>query len=535
MRQFWALARMNSVMALYQMNLMQRRRRNGRTSHGFMVGLIVIGAILMAYMVFWAVVLSIALNPDGVEWVILPIGLIIVVFLTLGLSMLTLDSLLFDSTDTDTLFAYPVSKFTVVAGKLGGLLVQNWFIVAVLWLPFVGVYAYYAHPGPLFYLFSVLCLLIAPGVPLFIMGTVSYIVNLITSGSRFHRMYSVVLTLALVAAMGFSLTRVIPALERNAGAGGDVFVLMQRVFPPIGFMVTALVHESPLAMLAAIGWNLLPFVLISALISLSYAFIRSRVAMVRKPRRAGRVSFGDATQSQALLRKELSRLVYSPIYLINSCLGPVILVVLVLLSGRLGGNLVSVEDQLASIGVPFARVMLIFFLFMLSITNTTSPSISLEGRGLWIIKSAPVGAKPVLRAKLVLQVLVVTPLVVVASFLMMTTMHIRLVGVVTVVVPSVLFILVSACVGLVFNLHVYRLDFANDMQAVRNNASVLLTVGTMMAVVAVSTLGFVLVNHYHWMGFWAYWVVWVVIFAVATVVMYQYLMTTGVTLFEDLD
>jgi len=535
MRKFWALARVNATMALYQMNIVQRRRRNGRTGRGFMVGMGVVAAIIMAYMVFWAVMLSIALNPDGLEWVILPIGLLIVIFLVLTFSMFTLDSLLFDNTDTDTLFAYPVTKFTVVAGKIGGLLVQNWLIVAILWLPYVVVYGCYAHPGVLFYVFGLLCLLIMPGVPLFAMGLISYVVGLVTSGSRFRRVFSVGLTLLLIVGMAFGLRAAIPALEANSNAGGDAFSMLQRIYPPLGWATTALAKESIGAMGMAILWNVLPFLALCGLVSMSYAFIRTRVATVKKPRHTARIRFGSTTAARALYRKELSRLVYSPIYLMNSCVGALVLVLLAILAGRAGANLTTVENTLESAGVLIAQIILVFFLFMLCISNTTAPSISLEGKSLWIVKSAPVNAKPVLRAKLGVQATVIAPLVVIAAVIMIFTLHVGVLGFLAVAVPAVLFTLVSACVGLAYNLHVYRLDYSNDMQAVRSSANVMMTMGTMMAVVAVATLGYVFAFHFKVLGFWPYWGVWVAILAVAAVVLYRYLMTQGVKLFEALD
>ena len=532
MKRFWALARVNTLMALYQMNFMQRRRPGRRSGRGFLYGMLAVALVLMAYMTFWAVMLSIALNPIGLEWVILPIGLVIITVLVLTLSMFTLDSLLFDNSDTDTLFAYPVTKFTVVAGKIGGLLVQNWCVVAVLWLPYVGVYAYYAHPGVLFYFFALLCLLITPGVPLFVMGLISYVVGLVTSGSRFRKVYSIVLTLALIIVIIFGVHAAIPVLE--ASAGSEVFGLLQHMYPPLGWAITALAHESVGAMGLAILWNVLPFVALCGLVSLSYAFIRSRVASVKKPRHARRVTFGQTPTGKALLRKELSRLVFSPVYLMNSCVGVVVLLLLAILAGRLGSSLTTVEDTLTADGLPIARLILVFVLFVLCIANTTASSISLEGRSLWIVKSAPIGAASVLRAKLGVQAVAIAPLVVIASGVAIFTMRIGLSGFATIAVPAVLFTLVSSCVGLLYNLHVYRLDYSNDMQAVRNSAPVMMTMGTMFAVVAVSTLGFVFASHFQVLGFWAYWAIWVGILAVAVVVLYRHLMTRGVGLFEAL-
>ena len=530
MKQFLSLARLNAVMSFYQLNMAQRRGKRG--GHGLMYGIGALVVVLMGYLTFWAVVLSRALNSSGYEWVILPIALVIVTFFIFALSIYTLDSLLFESSDTDQLFAYPIPKFSIVAGKIAGLVIENWLIVAVFWLPFVGVYTYFAHPGPLFFVFALLCLIIVPSVPLFVVGLISYVVGLVTSGTRYRRLYSVLLTLLIIAGMGWGLSRAIGNLQLQS-VSGDVFGLMQKYYPPVGYMTTALVHGSIGAMGMAILWNVVPFVALCGVVSLSYGTIRSRVQAVGKAK-SGRVTYTSTTASRAIFGKEISRLIFSPMYLLNSCMTGVVLVVFVVLLGSNAKKMGALFTALENVGVSLAMIMLILFMFLLSVTNTTAPSISLEGQGLWIIKSLPVSVRAVLRSKLLVQVCVVVPIMLIAAVLALFTRHVGASGFLLIVAPSFLFILLSACVGLAYNLHYYRFDFFNDQQVVKNGASVFLTIGTMLATAAVAIFGYWLLGRFLTVNFWVYWAAWLVILAVAVVVLFRYLMTTGVELFEEL-
>ena len=530
MNKYWALTRVNVVMSLYQLNMMQRHRGN-RRGRGLIYGLAAVVVIILAYMTFWAIMLSRALNDSGFEWVILAIALLIITFAVFAMNLYSLNALLFESLDTDQLFAYPLSKLTIVAAKMSGLLIENWMIAAAFWLPFVGVYAWYQQPGVLFYAFALVCLVLSPAIPLFASGLISYVVGLLSSGVRFRRAVSVVLTAGLLGGLIWGLVHAIKNLRLDVG--GDVFAMMQRYYPPIGYAADALANGSWAAMGLAVLWNAVPFVALCALIAASYTFIHTRTQAVAKPV-SGRVTYSGTSASRALFGKELRRLFFSPMYLLNACMGGVLLIVFVALLGRNINRVGGLFAVLAQQGITIDRVMLVLFLVFLSMTTTTSASISLEGKSFWIIKSAPVSPWQVLRAKLGLHVVIVVPLTTIAALLAVVLRGVSGVGFVTIIVPSLLFALVGGCVGLVYNLHNYRFDFYNDQQVVRGSASALLTIGTMIVLAAVVVFGFWLGTHFWQMPFWPYWTAWVVLFAGATVGLVRYLMTTGVRLFDDI-
>ena len=534
MNQFIALTKVNVSMALYQMSLM-RRRSNKREGRGFQFGLLGIGLFLMVYMGFMATLMGRAFEPQGYTWIILALGLLVIDAIIFGLGLYTFNSLLFESSDTDQLFAYPISKFTVVAGKVMGLVFENWMLSFVVWLPMVAVYTYYAHPGPVFFLFALVTLLIAPGIPMAVLGLISYVVGVASSGQRMRKVLQIVLTVAAVAGIAFGIRGAITHSIQTAKLNGDAFGLLTHMYPPIGYAASALVKGSWADMGLAVLWNAVPFVVLCGLIATSYAWIRSRITTTARVT-TGHVTFQRSSTASALYRKELGRLLGSSMYMLQSVVGGVMVILFAFLFGiRTGKNAQGMQELLAQLGIAITPIMLIFFLFMLSIANTTAPSISLEGKNLWIVQSLPVNAAQVLRAKLLVQLTIITPLAIIGSFIAIFTVHIGVLGFVQVVVPCVMFTLVSACVGLIANLHYHRFDFYNDMQVAKNSASVLMTYGIMIGVLAVATVGYWAWSHFigH-VNFWIYWGVWLVALAAATVVLYRYLMTRGVVLFRQI-
>ncbi|MDR2931129.1 MAG: hypothetical protein LBV06_09540 [Propionibacteriaceae bacterium] len=519
-------------MSLYQMNLLRRRGKSNR-SIGVLSMFVILLALIVAYSTLVAHSLAVATQPAHLEWLVLAFGLAFASFLIFVTSMYTFDALLFSSTDTDQLFAYPVAKWVIIVSKISGLVIQNWIMAAAIFLPCVGVYAYFTHPGPVFYLYAVICWVIVPGVPLCAMGMVSYVVGLVASGTRFKQYLNIVLTLGLMAGLILSIN---VGLRRLTGSITSVDVLMpalERYYPPIGYAASAMRTGSAVDLLIAIAWNILPFIALAALIARSYASIRSRTATAHRSRTT-HVGYQSNSVGRALLRKEVGRLLGSPTYLLNTCIGAPLLVVVAALGGNLGNQMHAVVALLEHYGLPTAAVTLILFGLVLSITNTAAPSISLEGRDLWILQSLPVSARSVLRAKLALHCLLIGTFVIVAAILSGVTMRTGFMGMVTTVVPSLLLVGLSGHLGLILNLRHHAFDFANDTQVVKSSASVLLTMLFMAVVVVTCCTAYWLFGTVLGISFTAYWWGLVVLLAAANVVGHHYLMTAGVRQFERL-
>ena len=104
--------------------------------------------------------------------------------------------------------------------------------------------------------------------------------------------------------------------------------------------------------------------------------------------------------SSALLHRELSHLLSSPTYMLNCALAtPILLIAGVFLLIK-GADIVSIFEMFA-LPDGFFTALLAFGVCVLGAMNDlTAPSVSLEGKGLWIAQSLPVQPKAVLHAKL---------------------------------------------------------------------------------------------------------------------------------------
>lgn len=108
-----------------------------------------------------------------------------------------------------------------------------------------------------------------------------------------------------------------------------------------------------------------------------------------------------------------------------------------------------------------------------SMNDITAPSVSLEGKNIWIVQSLPVTAWQVLRAKLNLHIVLTIPplaILIAAVEILITP---SLIYAILIPVFCFLFVILSAELGLVINLKSPNLDWTSEIVPIKQSTGVL--------------------------------------------------------------
>ena len=162
----------------------------------------------------------------------------------------------------------------------------------------------------------------------------------------------------------------------------------------------------------------------------------------------------------------------------------------------------------------------------------TAPSVALEGKTLWIIRTMPVRSSQVLRAKLRMGLILTLPaallLLAAAAFVVKDVPVCLCMG-----LTGVLLTVATNALGLVENLRHPGLGWLNETQAVKQSMSVLFTMLLNWAILlAMGLLWFLLLSEH--MTAQAYLLVWSALLAVLSILMERWIATRGVHRFESL-
>ena len=235
----------------------------------------------------------------------------------------------------------------------------------------------------------------------------------------------------------------------------------------------------------------------------------------------------------ALLRKELGRFTASPLYMLNCGLGTVFLVVLAVLALIKGREVFLMMNALFAGGEGFVTVLAALCLCLLAGSNDIStPSVSLEGKSLWIAQSLPIDPWQALRAKLRMHLLITELPLVVCAVCVAAVSGAALPEIVMMLVTPMVYVVLSATFGLFMGLKRPNLNWTSEVAPIKQGLAVFLSmfVGWLVAV----ALGFLYYALMARVGAVAFLLAATVLFAVLALVLLRWLKTSGAKIYQHL-
>ncbi len=235
----------------------------------------------------------------------------------------------------------------------------------------------------------------------------------------------------------------------------------------------------------------------------------------------------------ALLRKELGRFTASPLYMLNCGLGTVFLLVLAVLALIKGREVFLMMNALFAGGEGFVTVLAALCLCLLAGSNDIStPSVSLEGKSLWIAQSLPIAPWQALRAKLRLHLLVTEVPLVVCAVCVTAVSGAALPEIVMMVVTPMVYVVLTAAFGLFMGLKRPNLNWTSEVAPIKQGLAVFLSMfGGWLVAAALGFLYYALMAR---VGAVAFLLAATVLFAVLALVLLRWLKGRGAEIYQHL-
>lgn len=383
----------------------------------------------------------------------------------LFLSAIMVYSSLFKAKDNEILLSLPVKPWEITCARLFSVYVTDLLLTAMGLATAFVLYFRYTSLNPLSAIAALLYLIIVPGVTLTIAGLLGFLVGLLTARMRHKQAGITVLTLAGALGIGMVFARLSGLSASDIGSQAPVYVF------PLDLAGEGFV-SNPL--------SLLLFVLVSVLFIFAVIFIISRgvvriLGVTEKQKRVKyRSSMVKASSAwKALMEREKRKVFSNALYVLNCMTGSLVMmiaaVVLFIFSSKIG-------EMLGGVSVPVSLFAGLICL-MCAVNDVTAPSVSTEGKAIWLIQSLPVDPLKVLAAKVRLHfVFTWIPALILAMGLCLA-FGLKPADFAVLVVVSALYVLVSANLGLFNDLRHGSTSYMNEAVAIKQSMSVLYTLG----------------------------------------------------------
>lgn len=515
-----------------------RSRRSKQPRSPLMKVLVAVLAIyIMASMLFsFGALFQAILDPlqmAGLDWLYFSLVSLLAFGVIFISSLFMTQAQLYEAKDNEMLLAMPIPPRLILVSRLIMLLVMDYFLEFFIIAPAAVVYWLHTPLTPTGLFYFIAAFLFLPLLTLALASLMGWILAIISSRLRNKSLVISILSIALLLGYMFAVTqlnRYMEYLVRNGAAIGEA---IQRSFLPAYLLGKAVAEHSLPNLLGFIALALVLFLAVYFVLAANFLRIvttksgTAKIAYKERPLKA-------SGAMSALVRKELKLFFSKPMYIMNAALGVIftfILPVAIYLKRDILLSMFGTDiPGIAGMTAPFTVVILCF----LAATNFISaPSISLEGKNLWIPQSSPVSGGDVLLAKAYAHMVVCLPAVVFAALVLALipdfSPAIKLLLLAT---PAAMTVF-QALFGVAVNLRFPKFDWINETVAIKQSMSTLVVMFGSMGIVAggAALYGFVLMNT---MSVELYITLFTALLAAGSAGLFGYLKTKGGEAFGDL-
>ena len=477
------------------------RSRTSTAMYFALFALLVFG-LLGGIFTFLAVKLCTPLITAEMDWMYFALmGLIAVLLGAFG-SVFNTYAGLYLPKDNDLLLSMPIPVSTLVGARLFGVYLMGLLYSAVVILPAIIVYWVTAGVTLPVVLGGLLMTLLISVFVLTISCVLGWLVAKISQKLKHKSLVTVLISLVVIGVyyfVYFKAQSLIQNLLANAavygarikGAAYPVY-LFGKI--GVGDVRASVIGSVVVVALFGLMWVLLSRSFLQIAISTGNVIHRE----YRETRSRQR------SMDAALLNREFSHFTASPNYMLNCGLGTFLMPLCAVAVLWKGSELFAVLDAMFAETAGSVLLLLCVMLCGLASMNfMTAPSVSLEGKNLWLMQSLPVETWRIFRAKIRMQLLLTGLPLLLCIVCVVIVYPIHSMQLLILLLFAGSYVLLMALLGLFLGVKMPTLTWTNETVVIKQGAPVMITLFGGFGYMVLLFVGFMLLSG--WMlGFCGY-------------------------------
>ncbi|MBR5662263.1 MAG: hypothetical protein IKX00_01265 [Bacilli bacterium] len=411
---------MNKFLSLMKVNILGlirgKERKKKKISHGII--LILVGALFLYYAYRFAKLSMKGLVFIHSEYIILPEFFAISSILLIFINYKKINGLFFKSKDFDLLDAMPIKRSYIVISKMLELYLSALAVTCVFLLPAYYLYITNVSTDIAFHIYYFISLLFVPMIPVFVSTCIGYLISFVSSFFKRKDVVQLIGSiLVIVGAYYLGLHSTNLNSSDYANFGKVILEVFNRYYPITIFYKNIVIDYDIPSLFFYILINVGLMALITFIITKSFAFINGRLHQAQTSRNKKIKDRKKLSRTGTLLKKDYKRLFSSTTYLLNTCTGVIITILLCIgflktKNGGVFGELIN-GTKAAKYIIPFMYSMFFGYIY------PTAVSLSLEGKNFYILRVLPLSFKNIIKEKDIFHLSISIPMTLLAFFTIM--------------------------------------------------------------------------------------------------------------------
>ena len=392
-------------------------------------------------------------------------------------TMLKGSSMLFRAHDDDLLLSLPIPLNELILSKLLNLYLFNLTMASFLMLPATLVYGTRTAASPLFYGLSLIGLFAVPILPMIVASAVSLLIEVFAGNFRGKSFITILLslgfTLAIMAAsfsaQSLNMEKVIKLLDL-------VMAQINQIYPLAGWYAKAITEPNYLLFALFLLFSGVLFVIFAWIVAKYYTILNELLAPKGHKGDYRSKALNRSSQLKTLYLKELKFYFSSPIYVMNTGIGAIMMVgsavMLILQKEQLIGSLAMMPGGISRL----QALVPIGIACFAALTCTTSVSLSLEGSMYPTLKSWPVDPMTIFYGKILVNLTLLIPAILITLPLVMFTISLSWFYAFFALIIPFLAAVAMAQGGIAINLQFPKFDWTSHTTVVKQSLAPMIAI-----------------------------------------------------------
>lgn len=378
--------------------------------------------------------------------------------------------------DNDLLLSLPIPVKDVLIARLLGVLTMSFYYSAPATITSAVVYMVLGLPSALGIIGSLLLVPLVTLIVFMLSCGLGFIVAKLSQKLKNKGFLSALIMLAffgLYYLFYFKASEVIQQIVAN----GEAVASGVKVFAYPLYAMGKVGEGNPIAIVCFTAAVLVLLGLVWWLLSKSFLKIITNGGKSKKVMFDGKIS-KQCSPEKAFFKKELRKYLSSANYMLNTSIGSIFMLlvsVAIIIYAPTIREIIAPSAEGNGINLPrIMSVMSLGIAMLLSANNFISaPSISLEGKTLWLLKSLPIRPKTAFSAKSALHFAITAPFTLLASIVLSVVLRLSPLSAIICVLAALAFVLLCGRSGVIINLAFPNVKWTNETIAVKQGLSVL--------------------------------------------------------------
>lgn len=475
----------NKCLLLFKAQLKDELSRNFKKKGDiFKIAILLFMGILIIYFSYY---LSHLLSKAGLAETLPSIGITITSLFILLFTILKTNGILFAYKEYDTLMSLPIKTSAIISSRFLTMYALNMILSILVMFPIGVAYVQWCNPNIIFYLEWLVGIVTIPLIPTCFASLVGILI--ILGSSKFknsNAMTTIFFIPAIIAILG------IPVLSEKLGGfsinPADIKSISElllhsidNIYLPSSLFYAGIVKQNIFKMaLFIISSFVLSYIFIKV-ISIYYKKLNTSLTTHYTKTIYKLADIHPSNKLIALYKKEIRRFFSSPMYCLNMGIGTVLVAVIAI--GCFFVHEKTMNILLQPFGANGNAIKTFPFAIgtLISITCTTCVSLSLEGKNLWIIKSLPLSDADVYKSKILFNLTLQIPSVLLAAICWNIHFTMPMISRILVLITPLAFALFSTVFGMFMNIKMPNYDWTSEVTLIkRGTPTICLVAGSLL-------------------------------------------------------